>query len=201
MSAVPARRGYTVVEIMISLAILAIGASGIIAMQKVAAVANRDSKNLVIANQIARTWVERLRADATKWNHPSAFLPTSDLGETEWLKLTPDTVNLTWLRPADGVLGSFTADAFGNDVTPTDPTAAYCTNLRLTWLYGPPSAGVPPPYLIRAEIRVFWIREGGGGALSGGLCPANMGTAAVDTALANYHFVYVTTALTQNMAR
>ena len=51
-------RGYTVIEVMIALTLLAIGTSGIIAMQKVTSVTNREARNLVIANQIARTWME-----------------------------------------------------------------------------------------------------------------------------------------------
>jgi type IV pilus assembly protein PilV len=149
-SRLPARRGYTVIEVMIALTILAIGTSGIIAMQKVTAVANRDAKNLVVANQVARTWIERLRADGARWNHPSPVNPDSDLADTRWL----NRVDGQWFRPTDDPLGSPTADALGNDVVDAQVTrGVFCTNVRLTWLYGPPP-GTPPPYLIRAEVRV-----------------------------------------------
>jgi prepilin-type N-terminal cleavage/methylation domain-containing protein len=200
------RRGYTVVEIMIALAILTIGTSGVVAMQKVTAVANRDARNLVIADQIARTWVERLRADAVAWNHPSPLISVSDLTETQWLRYTPSSVSKIWIRPPDSpVLGQyFSADSFGNDVPADSPRAIYCTSLRLTWLYGPPET-VLPPYLIRAEVRVFWLRDGGQGSVDGAgvaICPDGANpNPAIDSALDRYHFVYVVTAVTQNMAR
>jgi type IV pilus assembly protein PilV len=186
---------------MISLAILAIGTSGIIAMQKVTAVANRDAKSLLIANQIARTWAERLRTDAAQWNHPSSYIAADDLNNTQWIKEI-STQPGQWIRPADSALGSFTADSFGNDVAAGSLAAVYCTNLRLTWLYGPPSA-FQPPYLIRAEVRVFWLRDGGGGVIDTGvaLCDPNITVANLGGAIANYHFVYVATAITENMAQ
>jgi prepilin-type N-terminal cleavage/methylation domain-containing protein len=193
------RRGYTVIEVMIALTLLAVGTSGIVAMEKVTAISNRDAKSLVTATQVARTWMERLRADATQWNHPSAFDPTSDLNDTRWLK----AVNGIWFRPTDDLAGSPTADALGNDVRDTDlANGIYCTNVRLTWLYGPPP-GAPPPYLMRAEVRVYWLRDGGGGSVEAGktICDPGIDLSKVGPAVDRYHFVYLASALTQNMAR
>jgi prepilin-type N-terminal cleavage/methylation domain-containing protein len=192
-------RGYTVIEVMIALTLLAIGTSGVIAMQKVTAIANRDAKSLVMATQIARTWIERLRVDATQWNHPSAVNPNDDLADTRWLK----TINGVWFRPTDDLAGSPAADALGNDVRDTDlANAAFCTNVRLTWMYGP-APTTPPPYLIRAEVRVYWLRDGGGGSVEAGktICDPGIDLARVATAVDRYHFVYLTSALAQNMAR
>jgi hypothetical protein len=200
------RRAYTVVEIVIALAILAVGSSGIIAMQKVTAIANRDAKSLVVANQIARTWVERLRADAARWNHPSAINTSNDLADTVWINQI-NAFNGLWIRPGDNaVLGYYpTSDGYGNDVPDGSPQGVYCSNLRLTWLYGPP-ASVPPPYLIRAEVRVFWLRDGGGGVLepNKSICNTTLPLNPVDQIgpeVTRYHFVYVATAITENMAR
>jgi len=191
--------GYTVIEVMIALTLLAIGTTGIIAMEKVTTIANRDAKNLVIANQVARTWLERLRADAVQWNHPSPQNAGSDLGDTKWLN---NHVDGNWFRPADDALGSPAADALGNDVRDADLSpAAFCTNVRLTWLYGPPPAA-PAPYLIRAEVRVYWLREGGGGTVDGnGICNPATSPALVSPAVERYHFVYVASAIAQNQAR
>jgi type IV pilus assembly protein PilV len=193
-------RGYTVIEVMIALTLLAIGTMGVIAMQKVTAIANRDAKNLVIANQIARTWLERLSADAVQWNHPSPGRTDSDLGDTRWL----NNVDGNWFRPVDSAAGSPTADALGNDVRDTNlAPGVFCTNLRLTWLYGPPPAA-PQPYLIRAEVRTYWLRDGGGGTLKGtGVCDPTTDLSQEmlsDTTLQRYHFVYVVSAVAQNQA-
>lgn len=191
-------RGYTVIEVMIALTLLAIGTTGIIAMQKVTAIANRDAKNLVIANQISRTWLERLRADAVQWNHPSAVNSNSDLSDTKWLK----NVDGKWFRPTDDALGSAAADALGNDVRDANlEPASFCTNIRLNWLYGPAPA-TPPPYLIRAEVRVFWLRDGGGGTVDAkGICDPSTDLTQVSPAVERYHFVYVASAIAQNQAR
>jgi len=192
-----ARRGYTVIEVMIAMAVLAIGTTGIIAMQKVTAVANRDAKNLVIANQIARTWMERLRTDAVRWNHPSPTNSASDLTETKWLNDNSGD----WFMPGQDGIVSPMANAFGEDVTST-AQAVFCTNVRLSWLYGPPP-GTPPPYLLRAEVRVYWLRDGGGGVVEAGksICDPTISLANVGAAITNYHFVYLTSGIEENMGQ
>jgi prepilin-type N-terminal cleavage/methylation domain-containing protein len=201
------RRGYTVVEIMIALTLLGIGTTGIIAMQKVTTVGNRDAKNLVIANQVARTWLERLRTDAVQWNHPSPVNAVADLNDTKWL----DHVDGTWFRPAEDAtttpVRAAAADALGNDVSDANIDSAtngaiFCTNVRLTWLYGAPPT-VPPPYLVRAEVRVFWLRDGAGGSLQAykNICDPAITPAEVSPAVDRLHFVYIASAITQNMAQ
>src|SRR5262249_55736592 len=100
-------------------------------------------------------------------------------------------------------------DALGNDVLPTAANFAqdsvFCTHVRLTWLYGPPP-NVKPPYLIRAEVRVFWLRDGGGGLPSGmpSICdPGNTPDVVEATtnnipSLGRFHFVYATSAIGNN---
>jgi prepilin-type N-terminal cleavage/methylation domain-containing protein len=194
-------RGYTVIEVMISLTILAIGATGVIAMQKVTTVANRDAKNLVVANQIARTWMERLRTDSVQWNHPSPEDTTSDIGTTLWLSQIGAKEG-QWFRPVDSaVFGSPTFDALGNDVPDSQAAdnGVFCTHVRLAWLYGPLPA--QPPYLIRAEVRVFWLRDGGGGPVGGqgqSVCDQNQNPNTIDSATTTYHFVYAASAIRQN---
>jgi Tfp pilus assembly protein PilV len=186
-------RAYTVMEVMFGLAVLAIGTMGIVAMQKVTAATNRDARNLVIATQLARTWIDRLKTDAVTWNHPSsASDAATDLAGTTWL----NKVNGQWFRPADTALEAAGADAFGNDVASTATGAVFCTNLRLNWMPNNPTSG--PPLTIKADVRVFWIRTGGGGPPTGTtFCDANAD--AVTAATANYHFVFMTSAITQNL--
>ena len=51
--------GYTMVEVMMALAILTIAASGIVAMQKATLVGNMKSRNLATASQVAQAWMSR----------------------------------------------------------------------------------------------------------------------------------------------
>ena len=136
--------GYTIVEVMMALAVLAIGASGVSAMQRATLVANGNARNIATGNAIAEAWVERLRADAAQWND------TTDLADTRWLKL-PQGI---WQAPSSAVaaapFGSGWASVTGEDIYNNGGPAAFCTHLRLNQLY---------PNLMRAEIRVFWLRN------------------------------------------
>jgi len=193
-------RGTTVVEVMMALSMLAIGASGIIAMQKLTIVSNRDAKNLEVANEIARTWVERLRGDAMVWNFPSGLNESSDIADTVWLNgniAAPGAAD--WFRPVNQSVGIYGVhDALGRD----DPTAVaapngpFCVNLRLTWIRLDKS--------VRAEVRVYWLRQGIGGwttpsVPASPLCgsdPKNPPGIQFETV--TYHFVQVATMIRQN---
>jgi len=71
-------RGYTVVEVLLSMTVLAIGASAVMSMQKAALQGNLDARKTDMANSIARMWVERVRRDATQWTLPSPVNPSGN---------------------------------------------------------------------------------------------------------------------------
>lgn len=178
-------RGYTLVEVMSALAILAIGATGVIALQKTALVGNAAARNLVTANAIATTWIERLRADAAQWNTTSATGTVDE--DTTWLKQVKTNAG-KWIVP-DTVAGrgSARADVFGADLYADAPAdqQAFCTQMRLTQLY---------PTFIRAEIRVFWSRA------TGPVSCADVGdTDAPDSS--TYGFVFTTGGIFMNTSR
>lgn len=189
-----ALHGYTIVELMMSLAILAIGTTGIFAMQHVTLGANQRAKNLAVATHVAQAWADQLSTDAAQWNHPSTTNPTSDLGQTRWLV----NVGNGWFRPAwDNTVNFGPAfDALGNVVNDTNfAQAEYCTHIRLDWLV-PERQGNG---LIRAEVRVFWVQQGGGGTVDGrAVCDPATSPSDVAAATSRYHFVYATTAIRQN---
>ncbi|MEO7327646.1 MAG: prepilin-type N-terminal cleavage/methylation domain-containing protein, partial [Minicystis sp.] len=163
MSKRRALRGYTVMEVMMALAILTLGASGVIAVQKATLIGNTNARNLATANAIAQGWVERLRTDALVWNAPGN---TDDVNDTNWLKAAdPGNPNKPWIKPDEFVTpslpGSPDTDILGAGIYPGDPgppASAFCTQLRFTRF---PAAALPAyRKLIRAEIRVFWERAG-----------------------------------------
>lgn len=180
-------RGYTLVESMAAVAVVAVGATGVVAMQKSVLIGNRNGKNLAVANAIAQTWAERLRVDAMAWNDPNGV---ADLAETRWLNGGFGQ----WFIPNEIVgIASPDADLMGADIFPGDtgpgpnnaPVSAFCTHVRLQRLY---------PQLIRAEIRVFWER---GGTPLPDNCQ-NLDMNAVGSDSGRYGFVYVTTGIIQN---
>src|ERR1700722_13718834 len=68
-------QGYTAVEVLLAITVMAIGAAGVMSMQSGAVAGDMESRRLDVANSIARTWVERLRRDSTVWTTPSASVP------------------------------------------------------------------------------------------------------------------------------
>jgi prepilin-type N-terminal cleavage/methylation domain-containing protein len=184
------RQGYTLVELMMAIAVFAIGVSGIIAMQKVAAAANQHSKALSVATNIAQAWLDLLKADS------SLYGQTTVLNTTQLQLLGQiSTNNSTWFRPAwnaTKVIGA-AFDALGNPIEDASAaTAQFCVHLRLTNLY--PNTGMN---VIRTEARVFWPRADA--TLPAAFCTAaGMDAAAILAATADFHFLYQVSAVRQN---
>ena len=148
-------RGYTVVELMMSLAVFATGVTGVIAMERATITSNQQAKNVAIANGIAQAWLSQLAADATLWTR------TGDVTRTTWLTTITSTNDL-WQLPVYNTTLKFGPqfDGFG---APVAANGVFCAQIRLTWLYGDKSAqqtsGLAGNGLIRTEVRVFWPRD------------------------------------------
>lgn len=153
-------RGYTLIEVAVALAVLGVGAAGVIAIQKATGLGSVNARNVTTANRIASKWLERLQNDALSWNTITGY------GSSAWLKEASLPAAL-WKIPTElPNFGAPDADVLGADIYPGDPsTPAFCTHLRLTALPGSlenPAGGQAPPYVpaIRAEVRVFWSKKG-----------------------------------------
>lgn len=195
MSAARARRaasrGYTLIEVMAALGVLAIGATGVLALQKATLISNTNARNLAIANSIAMTWAERLRVDALQWNDPMRVQDISS--DTDWLALNT-TAPFTKVTPTEiTALGSPRADVLGADIYPGDTSAsAFCTHVRFRQFTDPVSSGTRIwESLIRAEIRVIWERNGD--PIDCGIPPLD-----VDADPGRFGAVYLTTGVLRN---
>lgn len=199
------QRGYNLVEVMASLSLLIITSAGIVALQKVSIFGNMRAKQLAVANQIGRTWMERLRTDSVVWNYPSfgnAGSMSSDINETVWLNMI-SSPNM-WFEPATNTVRNATAgaDALGNDVLDLSK-AQFCTHIKLNWMY--------PNEVMRADVRVVWLREGGQGPYGDKLCgfgntlpePLKSLTppSPPDTMMSRYHAVYLSSSIVKNAAQ
>lgn len=184
------QHGYTLVELMMALALFMVSMLGIISMQRLVVTTNAHAKNLATAERVARSWATQLQLDATLWN-------TTLIG-----RLNEAGV---WQRPGYDLVRGFGAafDALGNPLTDTDADKArarYCTHVRMTPLYGA-AAGVTGSGVLRAEIRVFWLREGEstyGNASSVCGTQTDAQAKAIGSAVDRYHFVYQTVGLRQH---
>lgn len=192
--------GYTVIELVMAMGVFAIGITGISAMQAATSASNRHAKNLAIANAIAKTWHEELAVDATQWTVQNDAI---GLAQTNWVKQVAlgDLGTAPWFLPATvGTMGA-SFDALGNFTTDAEQTV-FCTHIRLTRLIRAQGSG-----LIRADVRVFWPRFGHDwtqqnycslAATPDTFAPFAPGTTAADeTEVDNFHFVYSTSAIRQ----
>lgn len=141
------RAGFTLIEVMMSIAVLTVVAAGLISVQALTSSTNRISRETTIATEIAQTWAERMKLDAMTWN--------TNLATTLWL--TDSAVMNQWITPVASSLApppvrSFAFDRYGRDVDPTGAAVFYCVAYNYTWVVVNES--------MRIDIRVYWPREG-----------------------------------------
>ncbi len=193
-------RGFTAIEVLIAMTIMAIGAAAVMTMQKASIQGNLDARKTDVANSIARMWVERLRRDSMQWtlvpgngnanviNAASAQLLTQGFGQ--WF--FPNA----YFNATDPVpTMSFAFDILGRDLAQVNingPSAnpTFCVNVLLTSL---------TPTLMRADVRVLWPR--GINTTPAGFCTTIDQGLAQGTTSTLYHAIYVTTALAVNASQ
>jgi len=193
----PREGGYTAVELLMAISIFGIGVSGIIAMEKVTSVSNAHAKNLAIATHIAESWLDMLATDANTWTAPGLPGASGLVGNTMWLKDVSTNANTanSWKLPGYSNILAFgpAFDALGDPVNPASATpVAFCSHLRLSWLYQPTLSGNG---LIRAEVRVFWLKDGQ--EFAGNMCSTGQ-VPNVGAATNAFHFVQKITAIREN---
>jgi type IV pilus assembly protein PilV len=167
------------IEVMMALALLAVGASGVVAMQKATVVGNASAKSISTGTALATRWAERLRLDAMVWN---TLVPLNDIGETRWLKTVIASPNVWNLPPSTPLTVSPDADPIGADIVAANDEAvtAYCTHIAFRQI---------TPKMVSAVVRVTWRRDNSIMDCSG----ADMFIPETD--LGRYGAVYVTTGL------
>lgn len=200
-------RGYTAIEVLIAMTVMAIGAAAVMSMQKASVQGNADARKTDVANSIARMWIERVERDATQWTQPNgANVLANNLGTATTLITNLDN---GWFLPAAPPPMSYAYDILGRDLQSADVgNAVFCVNMRLKTLVTGVAVqgGAPVPQLIRADVRVIWLR-GLGVNPSGAFCNVSNGDlTAPDLNESNraggpaYHAIYLTTAVKENPA-
>ena len=188
-------RGYTVVEVLSAMTLFAIGAAGVIGMQRVTIQGGVDARNFDLGSNIAREWQHRLQRDALLWTQPNSAVSATNLATTRWLG--PANIDNQWRVPAPGPAGAaepgYAAafDIFGHDVAPDSPNRMFCVQYRLGWIANS-NNGTSPTAIIRAEVRVFWSR------LEFGLPNCAETTVEAAATRNQYHFVNLATAIRGN---
>jgi type IV pilus assembly protein PilV len=177
-------KGYTLIEIMMALVVLAIGATGIYSLQAVAVHANEHARDTTEATTVARFWMEQLRRDSLNW---AGNLPCpASLGTTQYLSVAGCAqITGAWFTPAMPTdWGGAAQQPMGREleVLPAgDPQGRYCAHVRLSPLR--------VNRLIRAEVRVWWRRAGSDRTLWPD-CGAGS-EIAMETDTTNLHWLYL----------
>jgi prepilin-type N-terminal cleavage/methylation domain-containing protein len=200
-----ASRGYTVIEVLMAMTVLAIGGAGVISMQKTSVTANLDARKTDVANSIARMWVERLRRDAMQWTTPDPTNQTTTNFANTTI-LAPN-VGTGWFLPPSTISASdgTTTMSAGFDILGRDAPdltqALFCVNIRLQWLTT--TATPPGGDMLRADVRVLWPVGISNSPPAGGFC--NITTTAnyldpnsVSAPDLTYHAIYLTTNIVEN---
>ncbi|HZU83024.1 MAG TPA: prepilin-type N-terminal cleavage/methylation domain-containing protein [Polyangiaceae bacterium] len=196
-----AARGYTAIEVLMAMTVMAIGAAGVMSMQKASVQGNLDARKTDIANSVARTWIERVERDAMQWTVPGPSNPSgaSNLASAKVLSDGAANPNKWFLpneynAPRGGVALSPGFDILGRDV-PSDVLLAdsvFCAHVRF--------APLDAPGLFRADVRVLWTRgivKAGDTAGPANPCDATVAASDQPDPLA-YHAIYLTTAVKGN---
>lgn len=199
-------RGYTAVEVLSAMTLFAIGAAGVIGMQKVTIQGGEDARRFDIANNIASEWLNRLQRDSMRWTKPNPYDPVNSNLDTEtaWIKdVATAGCNGTYCNPTipaatpEGISPAF--DIFGRDQASGTGEHVYCVQYMLNWIAPPGTApNFNPMALMRADVRVFWARLDRAPIGNCAAPPVNPDSAA---AVGAYHFVYASTAIRENTLR
>lgn len=173
--------GYTLVEVMMALTILAIGAAGLFSLQSVAIQGNTEAANLSAASNIARGWIDHIKTDALSWNSAGP-LPPNDIADTALL----DTLGAAWTSL------SVTGNPQRRDGTEA-ANGLFCAQARAI---APTSTGVLGAINgLEVTVRVWWFK--GKSLDRAGFANCGQAVAAAMTGdLQRFHWVYMTTLVT-----
>jgi type IV pilus assembly protein PilV len=207
------RQAFTLIEVIISLGVMTIGAMGVIALQQHAIRSNSHARQLSLGMQLAQVWVERLKQDAARWNQAGA--PNVVLAQTRHLTAIqgiapntfitiPNSNGFEWPAGSGRITGSRAFDFRGNDLLvglQPNPDLFYCAAFRPAWVYFGRA--------MRVDVRVWWPREGFDMTSRFGNCDSDPGHAELNPGGApttaynqnGYHVVYLSTVIRMTVPR
>lgn len=144
-------RGFTLIEVMMAIAIMTVGAVGIMSLQQAATSANIQSHHMMMANEATRVWLERLRRDGLRWGSNPTVAPS--VATTEYL-VSAQSVVVGDYSAWEALVPSNTAESWAFDYRGFDTRSTadwvYCTNVRFAWTVGQAA--------LRTDVRTWWYR-------------------------------------------
>jgi prepilin-type N-terminal cleavage/methylation domain-containing protein len=196
--------GFTLVEVLVSLGVMTVGAAAIIGMQQQTTRANVHARQLTVATQIAQNVLERLKLEGLAWNSVTTSPATDLLNAPSLAPIVGGTAGafttLLARNPTNGGLTRLLSNAFdyyGQDVNLTNANAAtlasvvYCASYRLGWIYTNFRS-------MRADVRVWWSRSSPSRTITSDFAGCADNNAALNPGgnqIENYHVVYLSTVI------
>ncbi len=160
------RAGYTLIEVMLSVSVLVVGATGFTMLQGASSRAIQSAQEHTVALQVMETWVERVRRDASLWTAPGVanmattrYLNAGSLAWGNWI--TPVTATDADTKDVT----SAATDAWGWD-RDAPAEARFCTKLRYWVAHWSNDTGTPAEDTLRVDVMVWRPRRGAANALS-----------------------------------
>jgi type IV pilus assembly protein PilV len=151
------RAGYTLIEVMMAIAIITASSVALLGLQEIVVRGNMDARQMTTATTITRTSLELLRLDALCWtqSYPSAGTVSFGTGCRGFLRDAP--IAATAAATAWAPFGRTAAAVehaydYQGRATATTAEMFYCVESRYAWVY--------PGQLLRADVRVWWVRPG-----------------------------------------
>lgn len=191
---VRSRKGYTLIEVMMAVAMMTAGAVGIMALQQATVRGNLEARQVATATQLASTWIERLERDAIGWSEAArpgtTAVPPTMLARTRYLNgvTAPGAAPLWFVPGPSTATESSSFDHWGRD-TIVAAEMEYCTHVRLQWVY--------VGQAMRADVRVWWARRNPavttGAALAG--CAPGLDPNTLTNRLRDVRFVYASSVI------
>jgi prepilin-type N-terminal cleavage/methylation domain-containing protein len=157
-SAMLAARGYTVVEVMMALSVLAVGGMGVVGLQKFAVVGALDARGITGASTVATGWIDFCQNEAAVWNLPD----NSDKTEMPLVSQALVTPGV-WIQIPTINVNNYLPNA-GSTMIDGSTDAMYCSQIRATWI-GPPDAltaqnNATASDVIRIDVRTWYAKSG-----------------------------------------
>lgn len=148
------RGGYTLIEVMMAIAIITASSVAIVALQEIVVRGNVDARQISTATTIVRNTLELLRLDALYWttSTTSASVPWSTTAPG-FLRDAPTAATAAptaWAPFGQTVMAPEHAYDYQGRITTTAADMFYCVETRYAWIY--------PGQALRADVRVWWLR-------------------------------------------
>jgi prepilin-type N-terminal cleavage/methylation domain-containing protein len=167
-------RGYTIIEVIMALSVLAIGGMGVVALQKFTVIGAYNARAIAGATSAANGWLDVMQNEAAAWNVPTntdiiagatttgpmPILRTAAASAGTWVAIpttTPDSPN----GPGTPIYGSTPVDMF------------YCSQVRVVFLgvrdptqtghtSGPGATSnlAGPTDIMRVDVRTYYAKNG-----------------------------------------